>query len=86
LAIEQRWYPSTALGDVLHIEEGKVNDTRLYRCLDGPLPQKSKLEQHLKQRYGALFAAQFDLMLYVLTSTYVEGDAAANPMMRRGYS
>jgi hypothetical protein len=34
LAIEQRWYPSTALDDLLAIEEGKINDTRLYRCLD----------------------------------------------------
>jgi hypothetical protein len=32
LAIEQRWYPSTALDDLLGIEEGKINDTRLYRC------------------------------------------------------
>ena len=30
LAIEQRWYPSTALDDLLGIEEGKLNDTRLY--------------------------------------------------------
>ena len=29
LAIEQRWYPSTALDDLLEIEEGKINDTRL---------------------------------------------------------
>ncbi|HEY6307754.1 MAG TPA: IS1634 family transposase [Candidatus Angelobacter sp.] len=86
LALEQRWYPATALGDILHIEEGKINDTRLYRCLDHTLPQKTKLEQHLKQRYGELFAAEFDVMLYDLTSTYVEGDAGANPMMRRGYS
>jgi len=86
LAIEQRWYPATALGDVLHIEEGKINDTRLYRCLDRILPQKTKLEQHLKQRYGELFGAEFDVMLYDLTSTYVEGAAEANPMMRRGYS
>ena len=86
LALEQRWYPATALGDILHIEEGKINDTRLYRCLDHLLPQKTKLEQHLKQRYGELFAAEFDVMLYDLTSTYVEGDAGANPMMRRGYS
>lgn len=35
LAIEQRWYPATALGDILHIEEGKINDTRLYRWLRG---------------------------------------------------
>src|SRR6267378_4738927 len=86
LAIEQRWYPATALGDVLHIEEGKINDTRLYRCLDRILPQKTKLEQHLKQRYGELFGAEFEVMLYDLTSTYVEGAAEANPMMRRGYS
>jgi hypothetical protein len=63
LAIAQRWYPATALGDVLHIEEGKLNDTRLYRCLDRILPQKTKLEQHLKERYGALFSAEFDVML-----------------------
>ena len=29
LAIEERWYPSTALEDLLGIEEGKINDTRL---------------------------------------------------------
>jgi transposase len=86
LAIEQRWYPTTALGDVLHIEEGKINDTRLYRCLDRLLPQKTKLEQHLKQRYGELFGAEFDVLLYDLTSTYVEGAAAKNPLLRRGYS
>lgn len=86
LAIEQRWYPSTALDDLLGIEEGKLNDTRLYRCLDRILPHKTKLEQHLKQRYGELFGAEFDVLLYDLTSTYVEGAAENNPMMRRGYS
>jgi transposase len=86
LAIEQRWYPSTALDDLLEIEEGKINDTRLYRCLDRILPHKTKLEQHLKQRYGELFGAEFDVLLYDLTSTYVEGAAEKNPMMGRGYS
>src|SRR5271167_4287179 len=86
LAIEQRWYPSTALDDLLGIEEGKINDTRLYRCLDRILPHKTKLERHLKDRYGALFGAEFDVLLYDLTSTYVEGAAENNPMMRRGYS
>src|SRR5438132_2176929 len=86
LAIEERWYPSTALDDLLGIEEGKINDTRLYRCLDRILPQKTKLEQHLKQRYGELFGAEFDVLFYDLTSTYVEGAAQKNPMMRRGYS
>jgi len=86
LAIEQRWYPSTALDDLLEIEAGKINDTRLYRCLDRLLPHKTKLERHLKERYGALFGAEFDVLLYDLTSTYVEGAAENNPMVRRGYS
>ena len=86
LAIEQRWYPSTAMDDLLQIEEGKINDTRLYRCLDRILPHKTKLERHLKERYGALFGAEFDVLLYDLTSTYVEGAAENNPMVRRGYS
>ncbi len=86
LAIEERWYPSTALDDLLEIAEGKINDTRLYRCLDRILPHKTKLEQHLKRRYGELFGAEFDVLLYDLTSTYVEGLAEKNPMMRRGYS
>jgi transposase len=86
LALEQRWYPSTALDDLLEIEDGKINDTRLYRCLDRVLPHKTKLERHLKDRYGALFGAEFDVLLYDLTSTYVEGAAEKNPMVRRGYS
>jgi transposase len=86
LAIEQRWFPATALDDLLSIDATKVNDTRLYRCLDRLLPHKTKLEQHLRQRYGELFAAEFDVLLYDLTSSYVEGAAEKNPMMQRGYS
>src|ERR1700732_737278 len=86
LAIEERWYPSTALDDLLGSEEGKINDTRLYRCLDQILAHKTKLERHLKQRYGELFGAEFDVLLYDLPRTYVEGAAQKNPMMRRGYS
>jgi len=86
LAVEERWYPATALDDLLGIAEGKVNDTRLYRCLDRLIPHKTKLERHLRQRYGELFAATFDVLLYDLTSSYVEGQAENNPMMQRGYS
>jgi len=50
LAIEQRWYPSTALDDLLQIDEGKINDTRLYRCLDRILPHKTTLEWYLRNR------------------------------------
>jgi len=50
------------------------------------LPAKTKLERHLKERYGDLFGAEFDVLLYDLTSTYVEGAAEKNEMVRRGYS
>ncbi len=86
LAIEERWYPSTALDDLLGIEDGEINDTRLYRCLDRLLPHKTKLERYLTGRYGELFQAEFDVLLYDLTSSYVEGAAEKDPMMQRGYS
>ena len=86
LAIQERWYPTTALDDLLHIADGKVNDSRLYRTLDQLRPHKTALERHLTARYGELFAAEFDVLLYDLTSSYVEGTAPKNPMMRRGYS
>ena len=86
LGIEERWYPATALDDLLGFPAGTINDTRLYRCLDRLLPLKTKLEQHLKERYGELFGAEFDVLLYDLTSSYVEGRAEKNPMLQRGYS
>jgi len=86
LGIEERWYPATALEELLRIPAGRINHTRLYRCLDRLIPHKARVERHLKQRYGELFAAEFDVLLYDLTSSYVEGEAAKNPMMQRGYS
>ena len=63
-----------------------VNHTRLYQGLDRLLPHKAELEQHLKYCYGELFALDFDLLLYDVTSTYFEGEAKLNPMAQRGYS
>ena len=56
-----------------------MNDDRLYRALDALLPHKAALEQHLKHRLGELFELDYDLLLYDVTSTYFEGEAAANP-------
>jgi len=86
LAIEARWYGSTALDDLLGVDGARVNTDRLYRCLDLLLPQKAAVEQHLTARYGELFGAQYEVLLYDLTSTYVEGLANGNPRMQRGYS
>jgi len=86
LSIEERWYPTTALDDLLQIPQASVNDSRLYRCLDRLIPHKTELERHLRGRYGELFGAEFDVLLYDLTSSYVEGAAAKDPMLQRGYS
>jgi transposase len=40
----------------------------------------------LKQKWADLFAAEFEVLLYDLTSTYFEGEMEQNPKARRGYS
>jgi hypothetical protein len=86
LHIAEDWFRRTALGDLLGVAEEKVNDDRLYRALDQVLPHKARLEAHLKERLGSLFGLTYDLLLYDITSTYFEGEAAANALARRGYS
>ncbi len=60
----------------------RVDDNRLYRGLDELLPHKPALEAFLKQRFGELFAIEYDLLLYDVTSTYFEGQADANPLAK----
>ena len=86
LAIEERFYPSSALEDICGVAEEQVNKDRLYRALDHLLPHKAALEAHLKARIGTLFEEPFDILLYDLTSTYFEGLGESNPQARRGYS
>jgi transposase len=86
LHIAEDWYRRTALEDLLALPAALVNDDRLYRALDRLLPQKTTLEQHLVARLGELFALEYDLLLYDVTSVYFEGQAAQNPLAQRGYS
>lgn len=75
---DEHLYKRTALGDLLGVPVGKVNDDRLYRALDALLPHKTELERHLKDRLGELFEIEYDLLLYDVTSTYFEGLAEGN--------
>ena len=86
LAIAERWYERTALEDLLGVPAEQINDDRLYRALDRLLPHKESLEKHLKARLGELFSLDYDLLLYDVTSTYFEGQAAGNDLARRGHS
>jgi len=86
LHIEEKWFPKTALSELLGVTAEKVNDTRLYRTLDKVLPLKPQLEAHLKERIGELFEPDFEILLYDITSTYFEGLAERNPQAQWGYS
>jgi len=73
LALAERVYARTALGDLLGVPLEKVNEDRLYRALDALLPHKAALERHLKEQLGELLALEYDLLLYDVTSTYLPG-------------
>jgi transposase len=86
LHIAEDWYRRTALSDLLQLNGELVNKDRLYRALDCLLPHKAALEAHLSKRVGELFAVDNEVLLYDVTSTYFEGEAAANAQAQRGYS
>lgn len=86
LSIAERWYRTTALDDILGVAVTAVNDDRLYRALDRLLPYKAALESHLRAKLGELFALDYDLLLYDVTSTYFEGLCPHNELAARGYS
>jgi len=79
LHITEHFYAQSALPDLLGIPAEKINEQRLYRALDALLLHKEALEVFLKNRLGDLFGLEYDLLLYDVTSTYFEGQAAANP-------
>ncbi len=76
LHVAEDWYRSTALEDLLGVAVERIYDERLYRALDRVLPHKEELEKHLVERLGELFAIEYDLLLYDVTSTYFEGVGA----------
>src|SRR5712692_9536741 len=86
LHLAEDWYRRTALEDLVAVPAALVNDDRCYRALDRLLPHKTALEQHLVARLGELFALEYDLLLYDVTSTYFEGLAQRNALAQRGYS
>jgi len=86
LHIAEDWFRQTALDDLLGVSEEQVNEDRLYRALDRLWPQKDAIETHLRSRLGELFRLDYDLLIYDLTSTYFEGQAAGNALAKYGHS
>jgi len=84
--VHRQWFDQSAMDVLLGQDLAVAERDRLYRCLDRVLAHKQDLFVHLQQRWKDLFEAEFDLLLYDLTSTYVEGEAERNPKAKYGYS
>jgi transposase len=84
--LHRQWFDRSAMDVLLGQDFAVAEKDRLYRCLDRVLEHKQDLFVHLQQRWKDLFDAEFDLLLYDLTSTYVEGEAEQNPKAKYGYS
>ena len=86
LNVHEKWYPKTGMGLLLDCNSTVAEKDRLYRCLDRLVEHKADLESHLKRKWGELFLADFEVLLYDLTSTYFEGLMEDVPKAKRGYS
>jgi transposase len=84
--LHRQWFDQSAMDILLGLDFAVAEKDRLYRCLDRLLEHRQELFQHLQGRWKELFNAQFDVLLYDLTSTYVEGEAELNPKAKHGYS
>ncbi|HXO84488.1 MAG TPA: IS1634 family transposase [Gemmatimonadales bacterium] len=87
--LHREWFGNSAMADLLGADFGLAEAHKLYACHDRLLAHKDALFSHLVGRWRDLFNASFDVLLYDLTSTYFEIDAAALPdgdKRRHGYS
>ena len=87
--LHRQWFLDSAMADLLGSDFGLAEAHKLYACHDKLLKHKQALFSHLTQRWRDLFNASFDVLLYDLTSTYFEVNAADLPegsKRRHGYS
>jgi hypothetical protein len=86
--LHRHWFDTSAMADLLDADFALAEKNTLYRCLDKLVEHKDELFKFLKRRWGELFGAKFDVLLYDLTSTYFETDVERGPQDLRqfGYS
>ena len=84
--VHRHWFVESAMDALLEHDAEVAGKDRLYRCLDRIVEHKQDLFVWLKQKWTELFQADFEVLLYDLTSTYFEGDMDACEMAKRGYS
>jgi transposase len=84
--VHRHWFVESAMDVLLEADFAVAGKDRLYRCLDRIVEHKQDLFVHLKQKWAELFAADFEVLLYDLTSTYFEGGMEECGKAKRGYS
>ena len=84
--VHRHWFVESAMDALLEADFAVAGKDRLYRCLDRIVEHKQDLFIHLKQKWAELFAADFEVLLYDLTSTYFEGEMEECGKAKRGYS
>src|SRR6202162_3219837 len=87
--LHRDWFGKSAMADLLGADFGLAEAHKLYACHDLLLQHKADLFSHLMARWRDLFNANFDVLLYDLTSTYFEINAsnvAEGDKRRHGYS
>jgi hypothetical protein len=84
--LHRQWYERSTMGDLLGADFALAHKDNLYRCLDKLLVHKTELFSFLQQRWKSLFGADFEVLLYDLTSTYFECDPPEAGKRRFGYS
>jgi len=87
--LHRDWFGKSAMADLLGADFGLAEAHKLYACHDLLLQHKDALFAHLMARWRDLFNANFDVLLYDLTSTYFEinaSDVAEGDKRRHGYS
>ena len=84
--LHRHWFLTSAMDELLNADFIVAEKDRLYRCLDRILEHKRDLFVFLRKKWADLFAADFEVLLYDLTSTYFEGEMEQNPKAKRGYS
>jgi len=86
--LHRQWFESSALADLLGVDVGAADPHKLYGCHDQIVAHKSALFSHLVGRWRDLFGAEFDVLLYDLTSTYFESEPPGdeNDPRQFGYS
>lgn len=84
--VHRQWFDRSAMDELLGEDFAVAGKDRLYRCLDRVLAHQQELFVYLRQRWQDLFGAEFDVLLYDLTSTYIEGEGEQIPKAKHGYS